>query len=226
MARPRFQNLPAKRRSELLEFAANEFASHGYDGASLNRIIQETGLSKGSFYYYFDDKADLFSTVADFAMESILGDAALSFTEADPAAFLDTLDRDSFWPALTELAAQATRRMHDIPWLVGLGKMLYSPPPSTVGAIENAVGQLEERREVAYGWLHVVLEHGIRIGAVRDDLPLQLLESMVAGALEGGDRWFIDHWNELERGEREVQTDAITAAVKRMAESPTPAEPN
>ena len=91
MARPRFQNLSAERRSELLEFAANEFAARGYDGASLNRIIQETGLSKGSFYYYFDDKADLFSTVADFAMETILGDAA----SPSPSTTLPTFSTSS-----------------------------------------------------------------------------------------------------------------------------------
>ena len=116
--------------------------------------------------------------------------------------------------------------MHDIPWLVGLGKMLYSPPPGTVGAIESTVDLLEERRDVAFSWLHAVLEHGQRIGAVRNDLPLQLLESMVAGALEGADRWFIDHWNELERSERELQTHAVMAAVQRIAQIPASPEAN
>jgi AcrR family transcriptional regulator len=29
-------------------------------------------MSKGSFYYYFDDKADLFTTVADLAWAIVL----------------------------------------------------------------------------------------------------------------------------------------------------------
>jgi AcrR family transcriptional regulator len=32
-------------------------------GASLNRILEQAGISKGSAYYYFDDKADVFLTV-------------------------------------------------------------------------------------------------------------------------------------------------------------------
>ena len=64
MARPRFQNLDQETRNHILETAAEEFAAQGFDGTSLNRLIESLGISKGSFYYYFDDKADLFITVA------------------------------------------------------------------------------------------------------------------------------------------------------------------
>ena len=212
MARPRFQNLSETRRSELLEYAANEFALNGYDGASLNRIIQNTGLSKGSFYYYFDDKADLFETVAEFAIESVLGDAGLRLTDVEPEQILADLDRESFWPRLTELSVHATRRMHDKPWLVGLGKLFYSPPPA-------AQGLLEQQREEAHHWLRVLLEHGRKLGAVRDDQPIELLEQMVAGALEGSDRWFIERWNELEPQTREAHANSVIAAIRRMAET-------
>ena len=55
MARPRFSKLDASARRNILETAAVEFAARGYDGASLNHILERADLSKGSFYYYFDD---------------------------------------------------------------------------------------------------------------------------------------------------------------------------
>ncbi len=60
MARPRFGNLDAATRRKILETAAVEFAARGFDGTSLNHLIEDLGISKGSFYYYFDDKVDLF----------------------------------------------------------------------------------------------------------------------------------------------------------------------
>ena len=62
MARPRFRNLDRETRHRILETAAVEFASRGFEGTSLNQLIDRLGISKGSFYYYFDDKADLFTT--------------------------------------------------------------------------------------------------------------------------------------------------------------------
>src|SRR5829696_7359310 len=63
MVRQRFQRAPPEKRDALLDAAAKEFAAHGYETASLNRILLAAGLSKGSFYYYFDDKADLAAAV-------------------------------------------------------------------------------------------------------------------------------------------------------------------
>ena len=65
MVHERFDNLDAEKQERLFEAAADEFASHGFDGASLNRIIDRAGMSKGSLYYYFNDKNDLFATVIE-----------------------------------------------------------------------------------------------------------------------------------------------------------------
>ena len=44
--------------------ALDEFAAHGFHDASLNRVIDAAGISKGSMYYYFDGKEDLYAYVA------------------------------------------------------------------------------------------------------------------------------------------------------------------
>ena len=62
MPRKRFADLEQPRRNRILGAAAHEFAERGYEAASVNRIITEAGISKGSLYYYFDDKEDLVAT--------------------------------------------------------------------------------------------------------------------------------------------------------------------
>ncbi len=70
MPRPRFDRLDPDKRRRILAVAAEEFAARGVGNASLNRIIDHAGISKGAAYYYFDDKADLFATVIREGMES------------------------------------------------------------------------------------------------------------------------------------------------------------
>ena len=48
------------RRAEILEGARRAFARHGYQGATVARLEQETGLSRGAIFHYFDSKLDLF----------------------------------------------------------------------------------------------------------------------------------------------------------------------
>ena len=52
------------RRAEILEGARRAFARYGYDGATVARLEEATGLSRGAIFHYFDGKKDLFAEVA------------------------------------------------------------------------------------------------------------------------------------------------------------------
>ena len=52
----------------ILRAAFDEFATHGFSTASLNRIIDAAGISKGSMYYYFDSKEALFIAVMEIVV--------------------------------------------------------------------------------------------------------------------------------------------------------------
>ena len=47
-------------REVLIEASLNEFINYSYEKASLNRIIKNAGISKGTFYYHFKNKEDLY----------------------------------------------------------------------------------------------------------------------------------------------------------------------
>jgi len=48
------------RRAELMGFAAQQFATSGYDPTSVADIVSGLGVGKGVFYWYFSSKDELF----------------------------------------------------------------------------------------------------------------------------------------------------------------------
>ena len=66
-----FLNLPPEKQERLMDAASREFASKPYNEASINRIIQEAGVPRGSFYMYFQDKEDLFRYLVQGYMDQM-----------------------------------------------------------------------------------------------------------------------------------------------------------
>ena len=48
-----------ERRAEILDSAQKQFFLKGYETASVNEIIEAAGISKGTFYHYFESKDEL-----------------------------------------------------------------------------------------------------------------------------------------------------------------------
>lgn len=73
----------------LIESAKKEFLEHGFQNANLRRISSESGVSTGSIYTRFVDKAGLFSAVvkpaADGLMELYLESITAARESGDPA---------------------------------------------------------------------------------------------------------------------------------------------
>jgi AcrR family transcriptional regulator len=52
------------RKAQILDGARRAFAAHGYDGATVARLEEETGLSRGAIFNYYDDKLAIFQALA------------------------------------------------------------------------------------------------------------------------------------------------------------------
>lgn len=59
MPTERFNRLPEAKRRVILEAAKKEFARVPFEKASINQIIKNADISRGSFYTYFEDKQDV-----------------------------------------------------------------------------------------------------------------------------------------------------------------------
>jgi len=188
MSRPRFEKLDAERQKRLFESTAKEFAAHGFDGASLNLILEQSGMSKSSLYYYFDDKADLFTTMIERAI-------AVFFKEIgsfDP----DALTAENFWSSHEDLYRRSVEVARKNAWLMQFGGMFYrlrgeSKNGSATGRVFNAARQ----------WVSKILTRGQAVGVVRTDIPQTLLVDVTMALLESLDRWVVAHWTQLEKQE-------------------------
>lgn len=68
-----FENLPDDKRGRVLDAAIEEFAEHGFAGASMNRLSARLGIAKGSIFQYFGTKEGLFSYAFGRAVDLFKG---------------------------------------------------------------------------------------------------------------------------------------------------------
>lgn len=66
-----FHNLALDKKKKLIEAAKQEFSSVPFYEASINRIIEKAGISRGSFYMYFESKDDIFEYILQSYKEEI-----------------------------------------------------------------------------------------------------------------------------------------------------------
>jgi len=167
-----------------------EFATRGYERASFNRIIEQAGVSKGAMYYYFDDKEDLFNTVVEIVLERALGE----FAELPSA---DTPEQ--FWESVHRFMTQALRLIHDEPTLAGLMKSVLSlhAAGSTIAAVETV-------RTLYRSWAEQFIRQAQGVGAIRSDLPFDLLVSLTVAVASAGDVWLVEHHEEIGAADAEL----------------------
>lgn len=121
-----------ERRREIVEAASRCFVEHGFEGASMHRIIAATGLSAGALYNHFPSKQELVLASARAALGRVLDPAEdeggsgggpaewvaglLERLAADPAAtrlLLITWGGAVSEPALAAVAGEHLGRVRD-----------------------------------------------------------------------------------------------------------------
>ena len=203
MARKRFSELEDSRREGILAAAAAEFTSRGYDGASVNRIIDHAGISKGSLYYYFDDKEDLFATVMEQAMTRMMEGAGLPLPS--------DLTADTFWNTFRELMRRSVDYLTANEWYMRLARSFYQL------RLETPTSPATQRvMDVWRDQASAILARGQELDVVRTDLPLPLLVEVTLAVDEAGDRWRLEHWNEFSHEERVAHADAHIDLIRDM----------
>ena len=145
------------RRAEILDAAQRCFAEHGYEGATVVRLEQATGLSRGAIFNYFPNKQALF----------------VALTAASSDRFVEIWLEHGFRALLEEIAhadpdwiavqIEAARRIRTVP--------VFREQ------VELLVERNRERREERYARL--------RRQGVRDDIPVETIAAFFSFLANG-----------------------------------------
>lgn len=197
-----WDRMTPERQRLLIRVAAEEFASAGYRGASLNAIIRRCGLSKSSFYYVVPGKRELY----DLVIRELSADLAGRIRIPRP----DELAGPAFWPELEALFGRLLEAAAEDEGSTALGRMIYGPGPGETAA--GATWSGIER------WIGDVLRAGRESGAVRDDLPPDLQRRLVFAVLRA-----MDEWSLTEADPAAVDLDLLVRAqydaIRRLLQS-------
>ena len=71
-----------QRKQELLKIAYDLFLSRGYENTSVDTIIEEAGIAKGTYYYYFESKEAMLEEVCMMMIDGE-SEKAMQIAEAD-----------------------------------------------------------------------------------------------------------------------------------------------
>ncbi|WP_051568659.1 TetR/AcrR family transcriptional regulator [Crocinitomix catalasitica] len=88
-----FLNLPKEKRESFIQVSLKEFSENNFETASVNRIIKELGISRGSVYQYFTDKLGLWLYLKEHAEK----------TKMENVQSVNREDFDTFWDYYREL---------------------------------------------------------------------------------------------------------------------------
>ncbi|MGI6574743.1 MAG: TetR/AcrR family transcriptional regulator [bacterium] len=100
MPKDTFYNLSAEKQKRIYAAAVQEFSTRRFSEASINQIVKNAGISRGSFYQYFADKEDIYL----YMIKEIGKEKMALFNEAE--AFATAEDFISAYMRLYELAMQ------------------------------------------------------------------------------------------------------------------------
>lgn len=203
MPRERLKRMSVERRDKLFQSAAEEFTAEGYEGASLNRIIERAGIGKSSLYYYFDDKRDLFSQLIQSVFERFVRDIGGFDYRA--------LTAETFWPEIETLFLKSVAFSESNTWFVRVGQLFYR-----YRAHEKAGGSATGPMALAEAWVASLLRHGMKLGVVRTDLPENLLIQSIMALVEVCDRYLLETWSQYGQLERRSLVAQQMALLKRV----------
>lgn len=173
MPKPTFHNLPAEKQRRIIDAAVTEFARQPYARATLDRIVDAAGISKGSMYQYFGGKADLYRwLLTDYMAQKKLAAIGAS-APPDGASVWDVLEQAllsgiRFAVAEPDLARLGTRFLRDHE---------QEPDLAAVSDHHNATAE---------AWIDSLLRDAVARGELRADLDITVTTVLITHTLGQG----------------------------------------
>ena len=159
-------------REKIIDTAWNLFRDNGFSGTTINDIIREAEISKGTFYYYFRSKDDMLDTLS-VVLDEQYEDLAATIPE----------DMDSFDKLVQINYVVHTYINDNIDYR--LLAYLYSSQ-----IVKDQSSSLLDRNRFYFRFLEQIIEEGRRKGELTEELSVS--ETVKFYALE--ERALVTDW--------------------------------
>lgn len=153
---------PEETVRKILDTAERLFIEKGYEHASLQDIIQETGLSKGAIYHHFTSKEDIFYFVCD-RIGQRNAEVLSKIRDDDTRNGLDKL-RTMFKASLQP--ERQSKMFLMMPYLMDNAKFLATEMRSIF-------------TEVVPCFVEPIIRQGMADGSIQTEHPKELAEAMM-----------------------------------------------
>lgn len=166
-------------RQHLIAVATELFAERGFDGTSIEAVLTQAGVSRGSLYHHFAGKDRLFEAVVE-SVHTQVGEATLAaaakVADADPRTLLTT-----GFLAWVRLAGEPVVRrilLIDAPTVLGWRRWRQMEEQYGLGMLKDVLqaavteGRLEQ--QLIEPFSHMLLATGNELAlmiALADDVP-------------------------------------------------------
>ena len=161
-----FFNLPDEKRELICNVAVDEFAEYAFNQASINRIVANAGIAKGSFYQYFQDKKDLF-----FYILQRIADEKMKFI----APTWENLGDKDLFTSLRELTVTAVKFAHQHPKFSAIGSWIVANRSTE---IFNEI--MVDNTDTMNAFFGALIEKAIARGEIRSDFRTEMLSQIIA----------------------------------------------
>lgn len=157
------------RRAQLLQCAKAVFAERGYHAAGIADIIAAAGVARGTFYFHFESKRQIFDEILDNLLADI--DRRIAVIEVGAAAA----------PPLEQLRANLERVLSLILEDRHLVEILLF---QAVGLDHDCQRKLDRFYQSVLGQIESALRMGMMMGMVRVCDP-RVAAAAILGAIQG-----------------------------------------
>ena len=193
-----FEKIPAEDQQRILNACIAEFAQNGYQQASTNAIVKRAGIPKGTLFYFFGNKKDLYLYVVDHAIRQ-------------------------FTTRYTELAGEMPADLFERLLHRGRVKFQFAAEEPVLfqlfyDAFINSPEEIQDAlRERAGGYAAAsagLLTEGLDLSKFREDVDVEKAVALIQLTLDGLMNKYLDAFKKMSPTEGLALVEKITAECR------------
>lgn len=183
-------------KEKITEVSLQLFEQKGYHTVSIDKIVKESGISKGAFYHYFKSKDELLYNIHDYFITYVLDKAKEAY----------------------ETCETPTERLNAIIKSFVMMFDMYRPHVTvfyqeSLNLSSEYFYEIKKKRDQYKEMMFKVVEDGINKGEFRSELPVPITSMAIFGMINWTYKWYKTEGNYSISDIADIYADFILHSV-------------